>query len=105
SGFTCSREDSSLAMRSSVVNPLTAGLVSSTLEPVAFDTRPDRIDGKLCDSSDAPVPIVYESPNAKYRICELMALSNDPHPEGRANPTTLRLLTRSRRRSWYVRAE
>jgi hypothetical protein len=45
-------------MRSSVVNPLTAGLVSSTRLPVALVRWPDRTEGKLCDSADAPVPMV-----------------------------------------------
>jgi len=42
-----------------VVYPLTAGFVSLALR------RPAMMDGQLYDSSEAPVPMVYESPRAR----------------------------------------
>src|SRR5260370_41731595 len=49
-----------------VVNPLTAGFTTSTSRPLASCTRAASSDGKLRDSWDAPVPMVYESPKARY---------------------------------------
>src|SRR5260370_42320802 len=50
-----------------VVNPLTAGFTTSTSRLIASCTRAASSDGKLRDSWAAPVPIVYESPSARYR--------------------------------------
>src|SRR6476646_1576759 len=49
-------------MRSSVVKPLTAGFVSSAWRRSAM------IAGQPWASSDAPVPMVYESPRARYLL-------------------------------------
>src|SRR5260370_32958484 len=58
---------SAMARRSMVVNPLTAGCPSSTSGWIASCTRAASSDGKLRDSWDAAVPMVYESPSARYR--------------------------------------
>src|SRR6266850_3365620 len=60
SGLTRSRYGSSSLIRSTVVNPLTAGFVRSAWRRRAI------IDGQLRASSEAPVPMVYESPRARY---------------------------------------
>jgi hypothetical protein len=48
-----------------VVNPLTDGFTTSTSRLVASCRRAASSDGKLSDSWDAPVPMVYESPSAR----------------------------------------
>ena len=48
-----------------VVNPLTAGLTTSTSRPLASRNFAASNDGKLRDSCEAPVPMVYESPSAR----------------------------------------
>src|SRR5260370_29857299 len=68
SGFSSLTWPSSFWMRSSVVYPLTAGLKSSTWRPVSFSSRLATIAGQPCDESDPPVPIVYQSPSARYRM-------------------------------------
>ncbi len=48
-----------------VVNPFTAGLTTSTSRLLASCRLAASSDGKLRDSCDAPVPMVYESPSAR----------------------------------------
>src|ERR1700693_828897 len=73
SGLTRWRYGSSSRMRSSVVKPLTAGFVSSALRRSAI------IAGQLCAASDAPVPMVYESPRARYLFLSVDVGERAPH--------------------------
>jgi hypothetical protein len=52
-------------------------LVTSTFKRLAM------IDGQLCDWSEAPVPMVYESPRARYRLVVFTPLSLTLSPVAR----------------------
>src|SRR5450759_767670 len=84
SGLTRWTSASSLSIRSRVVYPLTAGLVTSTSPPACSVKRPATIDGQLCEGFEAPVPIVYESPRARYLIAKGRPPTR-PCPAGRAD--------------------